>query len=209
MGSELNMAWDEEFNRWIKRMRSWWRVPLIGFRDFEDIDHLFDKMFEEMTQRLPKDLIKEKKLPGGGTIKKIGPFVYGYSMTIGPDGKPVVREFGNIKPSLSRTPSGSREPSLQYMKKREPLVDLIEDDSTIRVVVEVPGVEKEDIVLTCTEKTLIISVDTEKRKYFKKINLPVEVDPKVGKANCNNGVLEVTLSKVKRRTSVGERIRLD
>ena len=28
---------------------------------------------------------------------KIGPFVYGYSMTIGPDGNPGVKEFGNVK----------------------------------------------------------------------------------------------------------------
>jgi len=26
----------------------------------------------------------------------MGPFVYGYSMTMGPDGKPIVREFGNV-----------------------------------------------------------------------------------------------------------------
>lgn len=33
--------------------------------------------------------------------EEMGPFVYGYSMTIGPDGKPKVREFGNIRsPSL-------------------------------------------------------------------------------------------------------------
>lgn len=199
------MVWSEEFNRWLKRMRSWWQTPLTGSRDFEDIDRLFDKMFKEIAQSIPKDLIREKKLPGGGAMKKIGPFVYGYSMTIGPDGKPVVREFGNIKPSLSRTPSGYRKPSLQYMGEREPLVDLLEDDDTIRVIVEVPGVEKEDIVLTCTEKTLTISVDAENRKYYKKINLPVEVDSKIGKANCKNGVLEVTLLKVKRRGPVGER----
>jgi hypothetical protein len=29
----------------------------------------------------------------------MGPFVYGYSMTIGPDGKPRVREFGNVRGS--------------------------------------------------------------------------------------------------------------
>jgi len=30
----------------------------------------------------------------------MGPFVYGYSFSMGPDGKPVIREFGNVKPSL-------------------------------------------------------------------------------------------------------------
>ena len=32
-------------------------------------------------------------------MRDIGPIVYGYSMTIGPDGKPRIKEFGNVKPS--------------------------------------------------------------------------------------------------------------
>ena len=27
------------------------------------------------------------------------PWYYGYTMTIGPDGKPIVKEYGNVKPS--------------------------------------------------------------------------------------------------------------
>ena len=27
-----------------------------------------------------------------------GPYFYGYTMTVGPDGKPVVKEYGNVKP---------------------------------------------------------------------------------------------------------------
>jgi len=37
------MAWGEEFDRWLKRMRSWWRTPLTGSRDFEDIERLKDE----------------------------------------------------------------------------------------------------------------------------------------------------------------------
>jgi HSP20 family protein len=32
----------------------------------------------------------------GVKVREIGPLVYGYSATIGPDGKPNVREFGNV-----------------------------------------------------------------------------------------------------------------
>lgn len=203
------MTRDEDFERWLRRMRSQRRTPFIGFRGFEDIDKIFDEMFKEMTKNMSKDLIRERKLPNGGTIWKMRPFVYGYSITIGPDGKPIIREFGNVKPSTKLTPAGYHKPSLQYREEREPLIDVIEDDATIRIIAEVPGVEKEDIDLTCTEQRLIISVDNEIRKYYKEIDLLTTVDPKVSKANYKNGVLQVTLTKIKRKGQVGEKIRLD
>jgi HSP20 family protein len=209
MRGEVNMALDENFDRWLRRMRAQGRMPFFGFQGFEDMDKMFNEMFKEITESIPKELIRERKLPGGGKIREMGPFVYGYSITIGPDGKPVIREFGNVKPSTKITPSGYRKPSLQYREGREPLVDVIEDDGTIRVVAEVPGIEKKEIDLTCTENTLIVSVDTERRKYYKEVDLPGEVDPKVGKASFKNGVLEVTLTKIKKKRPTGEKIRLD
>ena len=203
------MTWDEDFERWLRRLRSQWRTPFIGFRGFEDMDEIFDEMFKEMTKNRSKDLIRERKLPNRGTIREMGPFVYGYSMTIGPDGKPIIREFGNVKPSTKLTPAGYHKPSLQYREEREPLIDVFEDNATIRIIAEVPGVEKEDIDLTCTEQRLIISVDTEIRKYYKEIDLLTTVDPKISKANYQNGVLQVTLTKIKRKGSAGERIRLE
>lgn len=41
-----------------------------------------------MEAKAPKDLIKEYETPEGGKVREVGPIVYGYSMTIGPDGKP-------------------------------------------------------------------------------------------------------------------------
>lgn len=203
------MGWDEDFDRRLRRLRDQWGRPFFGFRGFGDLDKLFDEMFKEMAEGLPKDLIRERRLPDGRKIREMGPFVYGYSMTIGPDGKPVIREFGNVKPSTKLTPSGYRKPSLQYREGREPLVDILEDDGAIRVIAEVPGVEKKDIDLTCTEKTLIVSVDTERRKYYKEVDLPIEVDPKVSRASFKNGVLEVTLTKLKKERPTGEKIRLE
>ncbi len=203
------MTRDEDFERWLRRMRSQRRTPFIGFRSFEDMDKIFDEMFKEMIKNMSKDLIRKRKLPNGGTIWKMRPFVYGYSITIGPDGKHIIREFGNVKHSTKLTPAGYHKPSLQYREGREPLIDVIEDDATIRIIAEVPGVEKEDIDLTCTEQCLIISVDTEMRKYYKEIDLLTTVDPKVSKANYKNGVLQVTLTKIKRKGQVGEKIRLD
>lgn len=47
-----------------------------------------EREFEEIEGRIPKDLIREYNTSEGGKVRKVGPIVYGYSMTIGPDGKP-------------------------------------------------------------------------------------------------------------------------
>ena len=66
---------------------------------FSDFDQMFEHMFEDMAKGMPKDSMSERKLPDGSTVRQFGPFVYGYSMSMGPDGKPIIQEFGNVKPS--------------------------------------------------------------------------------------------------------------
>ncbi|HVP92420.1 MAG TPA: archaeal heat shock protein Hsp20 [Acidobacteriota bacterium] len=194
---------DEDLPDWLKRRlrRDRQRDWLFGDLDdiIRDMEEMMNQQLKEFTTRLPKDLVREHKLPDGSTTKEFGPFVYGYSMTIGPDGKPQIREFGNVKPSTSpeRESFGTRRPRLDVKEEREPLVDVINTDGEVKVVVELPGVEKEDIKLYGTEKTLTISVDKPQRKYYKEIDLPALVDSKTAKSNYKNGVLEVTLTKKK------------
>src|SRR5215472_12580891 len=106
------------FPEWSRRK---WRGAFSDW--FEDFEKSFEEMFQGM--ELPKELIRERKLPDGGTVKEMGPFVYGYSFSMGPDGKPVVREFGNVKPSISGGTSGTPRPKLAVKDEREPLVDTI------------------------------------------------------------------------------------
>ncbi len=144
---------------------------------------------------LPKDLVRERKLPDGGTVKEMGPFVYGYSLSVGPDGKPVVREFGNVKPSMRSGPFGVAKPKLDVKEEREPLVDTMVHSDVVKVVAELPGVEKSDITLECDGRNLILKVDTDKRRYQKSLELPVEVDPDTSKASYKNGVLELVMTR--------------
>lgn len=65
------------------------------------------------------------------------------------------------------------------------------------MVAELPGVEKNDINLQCSENDLTISVDTSQRKYHKTMELPVSVNPDTPKASYKNGVLEVILKRQK------------
>ena len=193
--------WSRWFRRRTRPFRSWF---------FEDIDEVFREMeelmereFKEFSRRAPRDLIRERTLPDGSKVREWGPFVYGYSFKVGPDGKPQIREFGNIKPG-----AGPGRPSIDFKEEREPLTDVMETDGEVKVVVELPGVEKEDIKLHGTEDTLTISVDTPGRKYHKEVELPARVDAKQAKASYKNGVLEITLQKRKREKPKGEPIAL-
>ncbi|NIW11257.1 MAG: Hsp20 family protein, partial [Gammaproteobacteria bacterium] len=87
--------------------------------------------------------------------------------------------------------------------------DVITTDKEVKVIAELPGVEKEDIKLHGTEDMLTISVDTPQRKYYKELELPESVDPKSAETSYKNGVLEVTLKKTeKKKKPKGEPIEI-
>jgi HSP20 family protein len=156
-----------------------------------ELDHQFEEEFSWISEHAPKELVRERSTKQG-TTREFGPFVYGYSVTIGPDGKPIIREFGNIKPAL---PVG--RPVIQLKSEREPTVDVMQDEKQIKVIAELPGVKKEDILVSTKEDSLTLRVEGETRKYFKEVELPTEVEPNSAKATYVNGVLEITLNKKK------------
>ena len=215
MGELKIMSWDEYFPEWFrKRMRRapYFRSWLFGDIDemMRDLEEIMEREFKQFTTRIPKDFVRERKLPDGSTVKEFGPFVYGYSMTIGPDGKPQIREFGNVKPSLKPEPFGLKRPRLDVKEEREPLVDVITTNGEVKVIAELPGVEKDDIKLHGTENALTISVDTPQRKYFKEVELPATVNLKTARTSYKNGVLEVTITKIEEgKRPKGEPIRIE
>jgi len=197
---------DEDWERWSRRRRWPFRGGFFGDVDevFREMEEMMERDLKELTRRAPRDLVRERVLPDGSRVEEWGPFVYGYSITIGPDGRPEIREFGNVKP-------GERfgKPQIDIKEEREPLVDIMSTDGEIRVVAELPGVEKKDIKLRGTEKSLTISVDTPQRKYFKEVELPGRVDPTKAKSTYKNGVLEVTLQRREEERPRGEPIKIE
>jgi HSP20 family protein len=184
---------NEDYPEWVKKRRTS-KDPFFSDIDnmFREMEKMMDEELKNFTEKVPKEYVKERKLPDGSTVKELGPFVYGYSMKIGPDGKPEIQEFGNIKKNLKGAP--------QVKEEREPLVDIVETNGEIRVVVELPGVEKSDIKLHGSEDSLTISVDTPQSKYFKEVALPVKVKIKEASSSYKNGVLEVVLPKAESAT---------
>lgn len=176
---------------WFKRFkeRKGFFFPELD-KMIEEIEKEMAKSFREMENVMPRDMVRVRRLPDGSVRREYGPFVYGYSMKIGPDGKPVIREFGNIKPG-----AGVKGQPLNLREQREPLIDVIEEEGEIKVLAELPGVDKKDINIFLTEGTLTISVDTAGRKYYKELDLPVDVDETSARSTFSNGVLETTLTK--------------
>ncbi len=188
----MSSFWDDWFKRFRERR---------GFF-FPDIDKMMDEMekqmadtFRDMENLMPRDMVRVRRLPDGSVRREYGPFVYGYSVKIGPDGKPIIREFGNLRPGLG----GEGQPPLNLRDQREPLVDVIDENENIRVVAELPGVSKDDITLYVTERSVTIEVDTPERRYYKELGLPVEVDESSARSTYKNGVLETVLVKRKPR----------
>jgi HSP20 family protein len=195
----------DDTDDWTRR---WRRGRPFGPWPFADIEQMmremeraFAEQFKELEKEIPKALVRERRLADGSTRKEIGPIVYGYSMTIGPDGKPIIREFGNVR-------RGEGAPWREIQDAREPLVDVVQSDKDVRVIVELPGVRKEDINVVVDEKQLVISVDTPDRKYHKKLELPGAVDAEKAKSTFNNGILEVTLP-LKSHGTRGVRLKVD
>ena len=147
-------------------------------RDIFNDDRIMDdikKMAEEMMKMF------SNAQPGK-------PIVHGFKIDIGPDGKPQIEDFGNRS---IRSPEGV--PTIS--EELEPLTDIIEGENDVAITVEIPGVEKDDIDLVATEDTLEIKVDSPKRKYHKRIDLPCNVKTKSTKATYKNGILDIVLDK--------------
>jgi HSP20 family protein len=194
MCKKMSNFWDD----WFKRFREG-----RGF-SFPDIERMMDEMdkemskaFRDMENMIPRDLIRYRNQPDGSIKREYGPFIYGYSVNIGPDGKPIVREFGNLKPRSKVKGS----PPLNLRDSREPLIDVIDESDNVKIIAELPGVEKEDIQLSATEKNLTIKVDKPERKYYKMISFPAEVDNSSVKCVYKNGVLEAVFKKKKESKS--------
>jgi HSP20 family protein len=161
-----------------------WRDMDFGFgrRLFEDIDREFQDA-EEMLNRMFRTVREMNPADFAGTF----PYYYGYQITVGPDGKPHVREFGNVRP----TARGLVEQS----GVREPLVDtkLDEKDNTLTITAEMPGVTKQDIKVKVSEDYVSIHAEKGEKKYHADIPVSEELDDKSAKATYSNGILELKI----------------
>ena len=162
---------------------------LVGdiFRDFDEMRERMESLPREFETIIPKELVREYETPEGGKIREVGPIIYGYSMTVGPDGRPIVREFGNVK----RMGVGNQGISTE----RELLADVTVSDKDVKVIVELPGTNKENIKINSFDSSVEIISDHPRRKYRRVVDLPKEAEIETVKTTYNNGVLTITFEK--------------
>jgi HSP20 family molecular chaperone IbpA len=81
---------------------------------------------------------------------------------------------------------------------REPFceMDYDKENDEIRLTLEMPGLDKEDIQVNVSDKSVRIKGESENRKYMRSYSFPRNLDPEKTKASFNNGILELTLKMV-------------
>jgi HSP20 family protein len=141
------------------------------FRGFDDVHREMNSIlnvFNDLASDAPKDLVREYQTSDGAKVREVGPIVYGYSMTIGPDGKPHVREFGNIKAGKNISGHNLDIQKPYVTAERDPISDVTSTDKEIKIVVEIPGLQEEDIKINAYDngKVEIKTSNQSPRKYY-------------------------------------------
>lgn len=170
---------------------------------FGDMDEIFERMREDMERMMEQSVSSLSEQDIEKLSRNPNARVHGFSIRVGPDGKPVVREFGNMKggavieageekaqPRASETKKSERPPD-----EREPLVDVLEGKDNVVVVAEVPGVSEHDIKVDVSRSSLEISAPSGERRYYKKLELPKGIAPEKMKKSYKNGVLELVFPR--------------
>jgi len=152
-----------------------------GFFGFPDIFRGFDDMRREM-ERGFEDTFKNIQAKAPKDLKS--PFNIG------------TRADFFTKPLIS--------------SEREPLADITTTDKDVKVVVEIPGVRKENIKINVYDNSLeITSTGTEERKYREVIEIPPEADIETATSTYKNGILEIVFKKKEQSKPKGRQINID
>jgi HSP20 family protein len=140
----------------------------------DELEHYFDSFEKEIEDAVKNNIFSEDR--------SSWPFVAGFSFNLGPEGKPSVQIFGNNP--IRR--DGYRSPI------NEQVVDV--KSGTLRILLEMPGVEKQDINVETTEESAVITAENGEKRYRAELNLKAPVRPESGRAEYKNGMLEISFS---------------
>jgi HSP20 family protein len=134
----------------------------------QDITRMVEEGKTEMSRTGEISFDKSQKRKG----------MYGISVRMGGDGMPKIDTFG-------RRPQSDT---------REPIVDIFEEAQRVQVIVELPGVDENEVSVALKGTTLTIKAGKGERKYKKEIDLeiPVKGEPKT---QYKNGILEINIEK--------------
>lgn len=177
-----------------------WRNQWLGQSIFEDIDREFAEV-EDMLSRMFKTV--RDNGPSATASVANSPYYYGYQITIRSDGKPEIREFGNVK----STARGLVEQS----GVRQPLADTVLDEkqNILRITAEMPGVNKEDIKISVNDGYVTIQAEKGDKKYDANIPVSVNLEESSAKAAYSNGILDLKIKLKETSNTKVKQIKVD
>ena len=140
----------------------------------DEMERYFDEFERDIQDTIRNTLF--------GKEGRSDPFIAGFTFNMGREGKPSVQIFGNNPVRRD----GFRSPI------NEQILD--EKDGLLRIILEMPGVEKEDIKVDATEETAAVTAERGEKRYRSELDLKAPVSPESGKAEYKNGMLEISFS---------------
>jgi len=169
--------------------------------DFDEIIGDYDFFIEKFVEKMQKNIeeilegVKSGKIKGTWKTKEINePGVKGYIFMGRFGSGEVLEPIEPLKP-LKRRPTLEKpfEPqNANFKEAREPLTYVFEEGNAIKIYVELPGEEKENIHL----KVRGGNVEVKAKNFYKKIKLPDKnFALETVTSEYRNGVLKITIPK--------------
>jgi HSP20 family protein len=146
-------------------------------KNLRDVLDELDEYFEDFEREIQE--VVRKSIDSAKFGK---PFVAGFSFNLGPEGKPSIQIFGDNP--------------VRHDGTRSPINEQILDSKNglLRLVLEMPGVEKQDISVDATEESAVVTAQKGEKRYRAELSLKAPVKPDSGKAEYKNGILEISFS---------------
>ncbi len=184
-------------------------MSFFGIDEFDDIRKIMKKMLEVDMEHIEADI---EKIKGGWNIKETdepgvkgyiieGRFFSGQSLNDSESSEPL--DPTPLRRPLPKRPFGIPK---KTDEPREPLEDVFEDKDAIKVYVELPAENEDDIQLNITDG----NVEIKAKNFRKKLEVPGNLDKDKASKKYNNGVLTVTIPKKKpSKTGTQDKDRMD
>lgn len=163
------------------------------------IQRLFDHLNTSMTKSSKDNMHKSNIY----TSEKIGinkPIYYAFSITLGPDGKPHFKEFGNTSFKTGALGLGSLfgiYGKAPFISEKEPLAEISIKKDKIIAILEIPNLKKENIKVNLSKEQLEVLSNDIKNPYHQILKLPKETNIETVTTTYNNGFLEIEFKKFK------------
>ncbi|MEL7483521.1 MAG: Hsp20/alpha crystallin family protein, partial [Planctomycetota bacterium] len=126
----------------------------------------------------------------GGDADKRGGFHVGFNVR--------TAETSGGEPSIEIEPFGDvvrdAKGEAAVTERREPPADIFDEGDRLLVVVEMPGISRDDASFTIDGDVLTISAERGSKRYHKELLLPRAADQDLLRVCAVNGVFEIVLA---------------